>query len=206
MIRGLWSEVSGDPVFGICALVALAGAGVVVMHRSPIYSALGLMAAFLSFAALFVKLAASFLAAMHVLVYTGAILVLFLFVIMLLNLTEKERGTEHPRWMKFGVAVLAVGLAMLLGFALFSEPALRAPVTQLRTITVYPDTSHAVRVAPSGVVQGTEASAVPWGGVEHVGATLFTQWVFPFELVSLLIVVAILGAVVLAKKRLPPEA
>jgi NADH-quinone oxidoreductase subunit J len=190
----LVKDVLGDPVFCACALVSLAGAMTVVLRRNPVYSALGLMAAFLAFAVIFVKLNATFLAAMHVLVYTGAILVLFLFVIMLLNLSEKELGAEHPRAVKGLLAVAAAALVGVVSLALWKEASLRAPVKPLAEQRVVTDGAVTATVTPEA-----------WGGVEHVAQELFRTWIFPFELVSALIVVAILGAVVLAKKKLPPE-
>ncbi len=188
-------DVLGDPVFCVCALVSVAGALAVVTRRNPVYSALGLLTAFTSFAVIFVRLDASFLAAMHVLVYTGAILVLFLFVIMLLNLSDRELGAEHPAVIKAVVGAGAAVLAGVLVLALWKEPSLREPVKPLASQRLID--AHGKVVA--------EVSAQDWGGVSHVGETLFTQWVFPFELVSALIIVAIIGAVVLSKKKLPPE-
>jgi len=186
-----------DPVFLVCALVGVAGALTVVLRRNPVYSALGLLAAFLSFAVIFIKLHAPFLAAMHVLVYTGAILVLFLFVIMLLNLSETELGKEHGRAVKGALAVLAAGLCAVLVFAMTKDDSLMRPEKDLAKALEKP-----LRVADT---QLPPITADAWGGVEHVGGQLFTRWAFAFELVSLLIIVAILGAVVLAKKKLPPE-
>lgn len=182
-MEDLIRDVLGDPLFMGCALVSLAGALTVVIRRNPVYCALGLMAAFLSFAVIFLKLSAPFLAAMHVLVYTGAILVLFLFVIMLLNLSDKELGLEHPRRVRAAVGVMAAALFGLVAYVAAQDARLQRGASAL---------------------SAEEAKA--WGGVEHVGMELFTKWELPFELISLLIVVAILGAVVLAKKKLPPEA
>ncbi|MGH7858980.1 MAG: NADH-quinone oxidoreductase subunit J, partial [Candidatus Binatia bacterium] len=80
--------------FAVFALLALGSALVVVFHRNPVYSTMALVVTLLATAALFVMLGSPFLAALQVLLYTGAILVLFLFVIMLLNLTGRELGRE----------------------------------------------------------------------------------------------------------------
>jgi NADH-quinone oxidoreductase subunit J len=146
-----------------------------VTRRNPVYSAVWLLVTFLSVAVVFLSLSAPFLAAIHVLVYTGAILVLFLFVIMLLNLREDELGEEYPLATRLGVAGMS---AVLFG-------ALAWPILQDRTLDL------------AVVPQGEHA-----GSVESVGMLMFTVYGLPFELVSVLIVVAMFGAMVLAKKRL----
>src|SRR5213595_1237072 len=84
-----------DPVFGIAAAVTTLAGILVVTQRNPIYCAISMLTCFLGLAVVYLRLAAPFLAAIHVLVYTGAILVLFLFVIMLLNLKPEELGVEY---------------------------------------------------------------------------------------------------------------
>jgi NADH-quinone oxidoreductase subunit J len=168
-------DVMADPVFYLAGGVAiLAGVGVVT-RRNPVYCAIFMLIAFLSLAVLYLLLSASFLAAMHVLVYTGAILVLFLFVIMLLNLKPDELGQEYPLPARGAVALLCAGL-----FALLAAPALLD--ASLRT---------------SG-----KALASNFGSIETVGRTLFGPYALPFELASALILVAIFGGVVLTKKKI----
>jgi hypothetical protein len=87
---------SVDPVFALAAAVTVGAGLLVVIQRNPIYSAISMLACFLGLAVIYLRLEAPFLAAIHVLVYTGAILVLFLFVIMLLNLKPEELGVEYP--------------------------------------------------------------------------------------------------------------
>lgn len=164
-----------DLVFAVSAGVGIGSALLVVTRRNPVYSAVWLLVCFLSFAVVFLRLAAPFLAAMHVLVYTGAILVLFLFVIMLLNLKEEELGAEY--------SPLAKGVCALLCAALFAAIAL--PLVKDASLDAEPPPVPA-----------------DFGGVESVGMPLFREYAFPFELVSVLIIVAMLGAVVLAKKKL----
>ncbi|MBI2932302.1 MAG: NADH-quinone oxidoreductase subunit J [Planctomycetes bacterium] len=194
------NDVLGDPVFAICALISVMGALTVVSRRNPIHGALGLMLAFLAFAVLFIRLNATFLAAMHVLVYTGAILVLFLFVIMLLNLSREELGREYGVATKGAIALLVAVMCGLLLFAIGKDPDLARPASPIVDRVLYPGSAQELRVAEDG-----GAGSKPWGGVDHVGTALFGRWIFPFELVSVLIIVAILGAVVLAKRKLPPE-
>jgi NADH-quinone oxidoreductase subunit J len=164
-----------DPVFLVSSAVALVAALMTVTRRNPVYCAVWLLVTFVAVAVTFVTLSAPFLAAIHVLVYTGAILVLFVFVIMLLNLRDDEVGDEYPLGTRAGVAVMS---AVLFG-------ALAWPILQDRTLDL--------AVVPRGEAHGS---------VEAVGHLMFTTYGLPFELVSVLIVVAMFGAMVLAKKRL----
>lgn len=163
------------PTFIVASLTALAGALLMVTRRNPVYSAVWLLVTFVSMAVLFLTLSAPFLAAIHVLVYTGAILVLFLFVIMLLNLKPEEFGEEYPVQVKASVAVLCSVMFGVLAVPIWNDPSLRVPA-----------------VAASPEV----------GSVENVGAILFKLYALPFELVSVLIIVAMFGAMILAKKRI----
>ena len=189
-IRAVAGDIAGDPVFLATALVAGGCAILMVTRRSPVYAALWLMQCFLAVAVVFLMLHAPFLAAVHVLVYTGAILVLFLFVIMLLNLTPKEQGTEHSRPAKILAGAVCGALFLLLGAAFLDGSRDAAPFPPLQETRVD--------------VEGKTMTISPddWGGVRHVGADLCGTFVVPFEVVSVLIVVAILGAVVLAKRKL----
>ena len=126
-------------------------------------------------AVLYLLLGASFLAAMHVLVYTGAILVLFLFVIMLLNLKPDELGQEYPLPARGAVALLCAGLFAVLAAPALLDASLRTP---------------------------GKAVGPAFGSIEAVGRALFGPYALPFELASALILVAIFGGVVLTKKKI----
>ncbi|MBL9037403.1 MAG: NADH-quinone oxidoreductase subunit J [Archangium sp.] len=145
--------------------------------RNPVASAMSLVACFFFLAGTYVLLWAHTIAALQVLVYAGAIMVLFLFVIMLLSLSDTGPITRFSPTRVAGVAgVLALFVALALSF----------------------------RKLPAEAVTWTsDASAVStFGTIKHLGAVLYTQWLFPFEAVSLLLLVAILGAVVVAKSRI----
>lgn len=163
------------PTFIVASASAVIGAVLMVTRRNPVYSAVWLLVAFVSMAVVFLTLSAPFLAAIHVLVYTGAILVLFLFVIMLLNLKPEEFGDEYPLQVKASVGVLCTVLFGVLAVPIWKDETLRVPA-----------------VAASPEV----------GTVENVGEILFRLYGLPFELVSVLIIVAMFGAMVLAKKRI----
>jgi NADH-quinone oxidoreductase subunit J len=161
-------------VFGLAAAASVVAGVLTVTRRNPVYSAIWMLVSFLAFAVVYLKLDAPFLAAMHVLVYTGAILVLFLFVIMLLNLRPEEYGREYPLPTRVFIGLLCMGLFVFIAVPIARDPSLDQPLPPL----------------PAG-----------FGSVEKVGESLFTKYALPFELVSALILVAIFGGVVLAKRK-----
>ena len=151
-----------------------------ITRKNPVASALWLVVTLFSIAALFVLLDAQFLAVLQVLVYAGAIMVLFLFVIMLLNL-----GRPGPSDIK---GPLGLGVAVLLGAALLF---LLQPLTR----TTLPSAIS----LPPGSVQALQQQQ---GIVGSVANPLFGAYLIPFEIASVLLLAAIVGAVVLAKRRL----
>ena len=169
------NDLKADPVFVAAALVSVVAGILTVSRKNPVYSAIWMLVCFLAFAVLYLKLNAPFLAAMHVLVYTGAILVLFLFVIMLLNLKPEELGLEYGPRTRVAVAAVCAALFALLSYPMVKDPSLRRELPPTP-----PD----------------------FGGVSDVGSRLFVDYALPFELISVLIMVAIFGGVVLAKRKL----
>src|SRR5689334_2126802 len=161
-------------LFLIFALVAVVCAINVVVQTHPISSALSLVGVMGSLAVLYLLLGAEFIAAAQVIVYAGAVMVLFIFVIMLLN-----AGAEAKKGKSFMVQLLGVPLWLAL-------MALLAWIVQ----QIYPSAST-VRF---GGFQG--------GSAKDVGRALFTTYLLPFEITSILILIAILGAVVLARKEM----
>ncbi|MDH5752424.1 MAG: NADH-quinone oxidoreductase subunit J [Deltaproteobacteria bacterium] len=166
--------------FYILAALAVGGALSVVLFRSPVYCALSLVATFLCLAGIYVLLNSEFVAAIQVLIYAGAIMVLFLFVIMLLNLRSDKPLRHSWTWPK----LLGIGFAVAIIFQL---------------IGIFH--SPAARMGPAGKYS-TEYLQQK-GAVEVVGEVLFTEYVLPFEIISILLMVAVVGAVILAKRREP---
>ncbi|MDQ1500572.1 MAG: NADH-quinone oxidoreductase subunit, partial [Actinomycetota bacterium] len=163
-------------VFIFFAVAALVGAGGVVMARRPVHAALSLVLTLFSVAVFFVLQGAHFLAAVQVIVYAGAIVILFLFVIMLLGI-DKEDVLDEPLPLQRPLAI-AVGVAMFAGLLLVA-----------------------------GILQPTGAPAdrgsatqgdVP--NVERIARSLFTDFLWPFEITSALLVIAVVGAIVLARR------
>ena len=164
--------------FYLFGALAIGASLLVIAQRNPIYSVLLLIASFGALSGLYVLLDAPFVAVTQIVVYAGAIMVLFLFVVMLLNAPHEE--TEHdekvhpfrrPGPMRFGAA-LAAGLVVELVWAL----------------------------TRAGVESG-EFPVAAEVSVRAIGKVLFTEYAFPFEVTSLLILVAMVGAVVLAKRE-----
>jgi NADH-quinone oxidoreductase subunit J len=163
-------------IFIIFAVLALAGALNLLLQRHPINSALSLVVVMLSLAVLYWSLGAEFLAAAQVIVYSGAVMVLFVFVIMLLNAGEEDR-TTGSRAAYFAGIPGALAVFCLLSYVFLREN---------RVI---------------GGVHLSSAGAGAVSNIQQISTLLFTKLLLPFEVTSVLILVAILGAVVLARKE-----
>jgi NADH-quinone oxidoreductase subunit J len=159
-------------VFYILSAMTIVSALVVVFSKHPMYSVLSLIACFFTIAGHYIMLNAQFLAITHIIVYAGAIMVLFLFVVMLLNLNRESEPHKSPR-LKFAATIAAGCLFLVLIASLRS--------TQLGEYTTPP-------VSDIGLV-------------EHIGVKLFTDYLIPFEISSILFLSAMIGAVLLAKRE-----
>jgi NADH-quinone oxidoreductase subunit J len=159
--------------FGVFAIPLVLTAAGVVVARSPMYAAMSLVAAFFFMAGIYVLLSAHLIAFMQILVYAGAVMVLFLFVIMLLSLGNEHLEQEKQKAMQVLGVIGAVFLVGLVAYA-------------------------------SREAMNVDAAVVPadFGTVKAVGRALFTQYLLPFEATSLLLLVAIVGAVVVAKEKI----
>lgn len=158
--------------FVVFAVLALGSAVVVVAHKSPVYSTMSLVLTLFSLAVLFVMLGAPFIGVLQVLVYTGAILVLFLFVIMLLNIGREESQVAGQRAQIVGAILAAVVFGGLLALS-FGYQVARGPLN------------------PQVV------------SIKNLARELFSQYLLPFEIVGLLLLVAVIGATVAARR--PPQ-
>jgi NADH-quinone oxidoreductase subunit J len=159
----------------------------VVTLRNPIYSALSLLIMFFHVAGLYVTLEAEFLAAVQIIVYAGAILVLYLFVVMLLNVKREER--YHAQ----------LPLAALLGITILTEVLMLAFLRGFSSETPAGGTP-----AVGDSVQAGEVIAGA-GNTETIGEALYSTYLFPFEVASLILLVAMIGAIVLAKRDLSEQ-
>jgi NADH-quinone oxidoreductase subunit J len=162
-------------VFWIFVAIMLVFAVGVIVNRNPVASALSLVVSFLALAGLYVSLDAFFLGAIQVLVYAGAVMVLFLFIIMLLDL-------KAERMRKVNFASLLGGLVVILLF-----------------VKVLFDVSYGFQ---GGAAQFPALSQVPQGDAWHIGMTLFQQYNLPLQVVGTLVLVASIGVVILSKREL----
>ena len=163
-------------MFYALAVMAIASAISMILQRNPVMSAISLIGNFFCLAALYLLLRAQLLAVLEIVVYTGAIMVLVVFVIMLLNLGSEENLGERFNLKK------TVGVALVCGLLI-----------ELVYIAVIGGNG-----VPMAAVHG---SAINVGTVESMGAAMFGRFLLPFEVTSLLLLAAIIGAVILAKKR-----
>lgn len=165
-------------LFWVFAVATVVSAGAVIVARNPVASAMSLVASFFFLAGIYVLLWAHTIAALQVLVYAGAIMVVFLFVIMLLSLTDTGPIVRvSPSRIAGAAATAGLFAALVVAFRRLPE------------------------VSPDAWAKGDPARLAEFGTIRHLGEVLYTQWLFPFEAVSLLLLVAIVGAVVVAKAR-----
>ena len=166
-------------LFLAIAALAVVSAFNIILQRNPIYSAIGLIIVLCCLAGLFLALYAQFIAAIQIIVYAGAIMVLFVFVIMLLNVREEESRTDRQKYLKFLAAPLFLALlaevAVVIRFVNMPAPSIEDPNTAI-------DPSQSL------------------GTVESIAHVMFTDFVLPFEATSVLILMAIVGAMYLARR------
>jgi len=164
-------------LFWALSIISLFSAIMVITSRNPVYSVLWLIITFFSISGHYILLNAQFLAIVNIIVYAGAIMVLFLFVIMLVNLDLAAKERQFSRgWAIAGVAVLAV--AAEFGYFLYKGAG----------------EFHIAEAAPAPVPS--------LGNTEMIADSLFQQYLLPFEIASILLLVAVVGSVVMAKKRI----
>jgi len=159
-------------VFLVIGTIAVASSILVVAMRNPVHSALFLLLTFLCVAVLFVIKSAEFVAAVQVLVYAGGIMVLFLFVVMLLDLKEEERRKIRKFSLVAGVVSVGAIVGIIVKSLLAAKPGAGLPAPQLE------------------------------GATAPLGRLLFTHYLLPFEIVSVLLLVAMVGVILLSKKDL----
>jgi NADH-quinone oxidoreductase subunit J len=169
-------------LFYLFAAIAVAASLLVVVQTNPVYSVLLLIGSFIGLAGLYVLLAAPFVAVIQIIVYAGAIMVLFLFVVMLLNAPREELA---PAGLLESATARAIGAVLALAFALELVWAL----------------NRSAIVTATGAVARRRSFSVP-----EIGERLFQHYAFAFEATSILILVAMLGAIALAGRHLSPGA
>jgi NADH-quinone oxidoreductase subunit J len=159
-------------LFWFLSALALGGAIMVISSKNPVHSILFLIITFFAISGHYILLNAQFLAIVNIIVYAGAIMVLFLFVVMLMNLNAESEPRQKNKYILYGGTIAGASLLLVL-------------VAALKQSTV-----------PGQVVQTIGGSA---GLIENLGKLLFTDYVFPFEISSVLFLSAMIGAVVISK-------
>ncbi|MEJ5253982.1 MAG: NADH-quinone oxidoreductase subunit J [Acidimicrobiales bacterium] len=173
-------------IFFVCAVIALSGALGVVFSRNPVHAALSLVATLFAIAVLFLNQGAQLLAAVQVIVYTGAIVVLILFVLMLLGIDKEEDLSVEPLvgQRTLALVVSAAILGAVLAVVVLGGDAL---VTGARSVT-------------QPLADGVEMT-----DIRQIGQQLFSRYVFPLEATAALLTIAVVGAVVLARRVRNPQ-
>jgi len=179
-------------LFWVFALASIAGAVFVVTRRNLIAAVMGMVGSFLGIAAIYMMLYAQFLAVVQMLVYAGAIMVLFVFVVMILNRPEDEPVAPSGRG---GQAIGGLAILYLVGRLI------------LMLMSVQPPNPAAAMAAPTAVEDCVEwqnhacirMEAYDWGSVRSVGTDLFGPGLFPFEAISILLLIAVVGAIAVAR-------
>ncbi len=165
-------------LFVVLAVIAVLTALLVILQRNPVASAIFLILTFFCLAGIYLLLNAAFIAVMQLLVYAGAIMVLFLFVIMLLNLEKEQKIMTRSRLQKIFGVFLGLVLLIQIGMAFHSVLA----------------------TGEKGFFSPEKVAAL--GNTEVVARLLFTEYLLPFEITSVLLLAAIVGAILLAKREI----
>jgi NADH-quinone oxidoreductase subunit J len=176
----------------------------VILNRNPVASALSFAFSIVFMAGLFVQLSAFFLAAVQILVTAGAVMVLFLFIIMLLNPEAMEHAPRRKLWMAAAL-VLGLGFVALVARTLPELPRGAIRLADLAPAGTTPP-RHYMMAPPPPSFATDEQSRADFGDDTHrIGHLLFTRYVAPFEITSLLILVATIGVIVICKEDEPPR-
>ena len=160
-------------LFWVLSVLALASAVMVVASKSPVHSILSLIVVFFAISGHYILLNAQFLAIVNIIVYAGAIMVLFLFVVMLMNLNAESEPPQKNKYLLYGGTIAGASLLLVLVAALKQS-------------------------ATGGMIETNNGST---GLIENLGKLLFTDYVFPFEISSVLFLSAMIGAVVISKRE-----
>src|SRR5262245_38216026 len=184
-------------VFFLAGLIVLGGAFVVISARNPVYSALGLVATLFGIAVLFLNQNAQLLAAVQVIVYTGAIVVLILFVLMLLGVDREEDVYDEPLLGQRTFGVIVFLAIFLIIFGVFTVGSTRIVTGQPNCVdgkVIVSGNAYEPQCVP---VDSNLATSGDTANINQIGRTLFTDFAFAFEITAGLLTIAVVGAVLL---------
>jgi NADH-quinone oxidoreductase subunit J len=162
-----------DIIFIGLSFMAIAGGITVLIHKQPMYAALGLLISIMSVSGLFALLSATFLFMVQIIVYAGAIMTLLLFILMFLNIDEHDMPQEPKK-----VRNIIIGAIVMLPLN----------IVILKAVSALPSKDM-------GIIESN------FGGIKELGMILYQNWLIPFELISILLLVSLVGAIVLAKRK-----
>ena len=166
-----------DIFFILFGILSIGGAIIMITAEEPMYATLGLLVSILSVGGLFALLNASFLFMVQIIVYAGAVLTLFLFLLMFLNIKKEDLPHEPKKYVLIGLgAVLMIPINLLIFKALSDLPNISMELVE-----------------------------TDFGSIKALGMQLYTEWLLPFELISILLLVALIGVIVLAKQKSKKE-
>ncbi len=181
-------------LFWLFSTIMLIGGTAVITFRNPVSSALSVVTCFVGLAGLFIGLSAFFVGIIQILVYTGAIMVLFLFIIMLLDLKDEEKRAKSLAPTAAGISLVIVFVVQLIG-VLSRSPDKKAPALDQEALT----TAAAHFPADGKIATALTEGSLP--DVHLIGHTLFTDYNLPFQILGVLLLVATVGVVTLSKKQ-----
>lgn len=190
-------------LFYLFALIMIGGGIGVVALKNPVSSALSMIVSFIGLAALFVGLNAYFVGILQILVYTGAIMVLFLFIIMLLDLKKEQGRVFEPRAIAAGVVIptlLVLQLVAVFQTSDFGEFQAITPESLAVSETTLPESIPADSVIRKSMAASTEAENRKLPDVNLIGHKLFNDYNLPLQIVAVLLLVATIGCVALSKR------
>ncbi len=181
-------------LFWFFSLIMLIGGTAVICFRNPVSSALSVVACFVGLAGLFVGLSAFFVGIIQILVYTGAVMVLFIFIIMLLDLKDEQKRRKSLAGIAGGICLVIAFIIQLVGI-LSKTPNQEAPALDQASLAKaaanFKEGSH--------IAESLQAGNLP--DVHLIGHTLFTGYNLPLQIIGIILLVATVGVVVLSKKQ-----
>jgi NADH-quinone oxidoreductase subunit J len=187
-------------LFWLFATIMLIGAVAVIAFRNPVSSALAMVTSFVGLAALFIGLSAFFVGVIQILVYSGAIMVLFLFIIMLLDLKDEKRRSDSLAPLAAGLVLVAVFFIQLVGVLSHKLPNQTAPPLDKEVLVAaaanYKEGEN--KDIPTKISTSLEAGQLP--DIHIIGRTLFTEYNLPLQILGVLLLVSTVGVVTLSRK------
>lgn len=186
-------------LFWLFATIMLIGAVAVIAFRNPVSSALAMVTSFVGLAALFIGLSAFFVGVIQILVYSGAIMVLFLFIIMLLDLKDEKRRSGSLAPLAAGLVLVAVFFIQLAGVLSHKLPNQTAPPLNKAVLTAAAEGyKEKGKKVPTKISTSLESGQLP--DLHIIGRTLFTEYNLPLQILGVLLLVSTVGVVTLSRK------